>query len=95
MRYRKKPVVVEAYRVSEYDYDGFLMFNHFCNPPWWLEDATAERRVFVKGHMIYIETLENDMQVSINDYIVRGVDGELYPCRGSIFEQTYERVEDE
>ena len=45
--------------------------------------------------MIYIETLEGDMRVSINDYIVRGIDGELYPCKASIFEKTYERVENE
>ena len=95
MKYRKKPIVIEAYQVTEFDYDGFLMFSHFCNPPFWLEDAAAGKKVYVKGHMIYIETLEGDMRVSINDYIVRGVDGELYPCKASIFEKTYERVEDE
>ena len=95
MRFRKRPVVIEAYQITECDYDGFILFGHFCNPPWWLEDAVTERRVYIKGHMIYIETLEGEMRVSINDYVVRGVDGELYPCKASIFEKTYERVEDE
>ena len=95
MRYRKKPVVIEAYQVTEYDYDGFLMFGHFCNSPSWLTEAIQEGRVYIKGNMIYIETLEGDMRVSINDYIVRGVDGELYPCKASIFLRTYERVDDD
>ena len=94
MRYRKKPVVIDAYQVTEFDYDGFLMFSHFCNPPWWLDEATKERKICTKGQSIYVETLEGDMRISINDYIVRGVDGELYPCKASIFEKTYERVED-
>lgn len=95
MRYRKKPVVIEAYQVSEYDYDGFLMFNHFCNPPSWLIEASKAGRVYIKDSMIYLETLEGDMRVSINDYIVRGIDGELYPCKPSIFERTYERLDDD
>lgn len=40
-----------------------------------------------------IKTLEGDMNVSIGDYIIKGVKGEFYPCKPDIFEMTYEAVE--
>lgn len=42
---------------------------------------------------IVIRTLEGDMQVSVNDWIIRGVQGELYPCKPDIFAATYETLE--
>lgn len=39
-----------------------------------------------------ITTLEGDMNASVGDYIIRGVDGEFYPCREAIFNKTYERI---
>ena len=42
---------------------------------------------------LYIKTLEGIHHVSIGDYIIKGVKGELYPCKPDIFEQTYEVVE--
>ena len=42
---------------------------------------------------IVIETLEGDMTASIGDYIIKGVQGEFYPCKPDIFEATYEIVE--
>lgn len=39
-----------------------------------------------------IHTLEGDMNATIGDYIIRGVDGEFYPCKEAIFEKTYERL---
>lgn len=93
MRYRKKPITIEAYQVTELDYDGFIMFKCFCNTPEWLQQAIKEDKLFIRGNLIFLDTLEGHMRLSINDYIVRGVDGELYPCKASIFEKTYERVE--
>ena len=43
---------------------------------------------------LFIQTLEGRFHVSVGDYIIRGVKGELYPCKPDIFEQTYELVED-
>lgn len=93
MKFRKKPIVIDAYKVTEIDYDGFLMFGCFCNPPDWLSTATAKGQICTRGNMIYVETQTGDMRVTINDYIVCGADGELYPCKASIFERTHERVE--
>ena len=93
MKYRRKPLEVDVFKVSEYEYDSFLMFGHFSNRPWWLEDATAERKIYSKGRAIYIESLNIAMQVFNGDYIVHETDGDLYSCRPSIFEETYEKVE--
>jgi hypothetical protein len=49
-------------------------------------DATADE--------LTIKTLEGELHVSIGDWIIRGVNGELYPCKPDIFEKTYEPVED-
>jgi hypothetical protein len=45
------------------------------------------------GKDMIIKTLEGDMMVSEGDYIIRGIEGELYPCKASIFEKTYDLVE--
>lgn len=51
-----------------------------------LKDLTGKR--FGK-----LTVIEGDMHVSVGDYIIRGIDGELYPCKHDIFEKTYEAVE--
>ncbi len=44
---------------------------------------------------LYIETLEGNMRADVGDYIIKGVNGEFYPCKPDIFEKTYEPVEDD
>ena len=81
-RYRKKPIVIEAIQ-----WDG--------------EDATLNELGRFIGKTIHldicsqftIETLEGDMKASMFDYIVKGIQGEFYPCKPDIFEATYELVE--
>ena len=46
-----------------------------------------------KGTTLIIHTLEGDMEASINDYIIKGVNGEFYPCKPDIFDKTYERAQ--
>ena len=46
------------------------------------------------GNTLYIYTLEGKMLASQNDYIIKGIDGEYYPCKPYIFEQTYDLVEE-
>jgi len=91
MKYRKKPIVVEAFQMTEVAYfrrDGW---------PQWLHLATIKPReqpgAFYMGRtspMIF--TLEGSMRVEWGDYIIQGVQGELYPCKPDIFEATYEVV---
>lgn len=88
MRYRKKPVVIEAYQVSQPTDDNTRPI------PQWLLDAirAVNVRPFTDGHL-EIYTLEGVMRADIGDWIIRGVKGELYPCKPDIFEATYEAVE--
>lgn len=85
MRYRKKPVVIEAVQVRLH---GLPM-----ERPQWLVDAIGEGRVYWQGgddpHYT-IETLEGTMRANLLDYIILGVKGELYPCKPDIFDATYE-----
>ena len=90
MKYRKKPVVVEAWKftrgsvrvadswVRRYR-DDINLVSQYC------------------GAVLYIEikTLEGTMRAELGDYIIKGVQGELYPCKPDIFEATYELAEKE
>lgn len=81
-KYRKKPVVVDAWKIVPIDIDSII--------PRWLFHAMADHRVNEHEDGYSIQTLEGEMIASPGDYIIRGVQGELYPCKPDIFEATYE-----
>lgn len=91
MKYRKRPVVIEAYQWSV-NHDGH-------DWPQWLQDAyhkasEDEGAFFVRGSLLFgIRTLEGVHDVRDGDWIIQGVAGELYPCKPDIFAQTYEAAE--
>jgi len=76
MKYRKKPVVVEAMQFWINTPDGW--------PLGVYKDSTSPT-----GYMI--DTLEGSHQVTEGDFIITGVKGECYPCKPDIFELTYEK----
>lgn len=83
-KYRKKPVVIEAMRFSpdaneNHDLDVWL------GKTAWFDKENRQ-------YMIY--TLEGTITASVGDYIIKGVQGEFYPCKPDIFEQTYEAEDD-
>lgn len=82
--YRKKPVTIEAIQWT----DNISEILTFC------KDAEFEVRHGITGDWrnLYINTLEGRMKASQGDYIVKGVNGEFYPCKPDIFERTYEKV---
>lgn len=82
-QYRKKPVVIEAVRMSIY-----------MSMPEWLDKAFDSGVVrFVPGECaVKIETLEGTMTAQQGDWIIQGVQGEIYPCKHDIFEAGYEPV---
>lgn len=90
MRYRKKPVVIEAFQLNE---RGLVTED-------WFWDAVSENKVITHNFGKHydepawceIQTLEGVMVANIGDYIIRGVNGELYPCKEDIFRKTYEEV---
>jgi hypothetical protein len=81
--YRKKPVVIEARQFTPES--GADVWEWADSKP--MKDASGE----VIGLRIY--TLEGHMRADFGDYIIRGVQGEFYPCKPDIFEATYEPVE--
>jgi hypothetical protein len=81
MKFRKKPVVIEAAQ-----YDGT---NESIEQ---ILNMGGTREIRNRPEGLYIETLEGIMRANIGDWIIRGVKGELYPCKPDIFEATYEPV---
>jgi len=79
--YRKKPVVIEAIRLEN------------ISPREVADFIGASQLDYRNGSSIVISTLEGDMVASPGDWIIKGVKGELYPCKPDIFAATYEDVE--
>ena len=84
-KFRKKPVVIDPAVIDavQYVYDNFGEVKAFIN------EGTHKMKMTELGSPI-IETLKGDMVVNINDWVIRGVQGEYYPCKPDIFESTYE-----
>jgi len=85
-KFRKKPVVIEA--------EQFHGLGHEPYPPGicWCVEYPA---VTVGGSPhAHVHTIEGPLKASVGDWIIRGVKGELYPCKPDIFEATYEPVEE-
>ena len=94
--YRKKPVVIEAIQLNG-EYNSIVecvefVFNIGMDSSLIGEAATVRKVTEDKGFTI--PTLEGNMKASIGDYIIKGVNGEFYPCKPDIFEKTYEEVWD-
>ncbi len=83
-KFRKKPAEIEAIQVPA---EGGALSNEEIV---WLQQSTYVKSA--GGGAILIETLEGTMTASPGDWIIRGVQGELYPCKPDIFEATYEQV---
>jgi hypothetical protein len=93
MKYRKKPIVIEAMQLTE---ENYLEVYEWVNN-LWTGNKTVTGIVLKekKEHNgLPIKTLEGTMVASIGDYIIKGVKGEFYPCKPDIFEETYERVQE-
>lgn len=85
MKYRIKPVVIDAIQ--------FKVINGVGNHQEITNFVDKPLRIVEMGDSIIIPTLEGDMKCSLNDYVIKGVNGEFYPCKPDIFEKTYDRVE--
>ena len=86
-KYRKKPVVIDAILYSGYNGKG-LLFDEV--PEWFTNSIEDYSLVFDDSdEQLKVNTLEGEMIVSPGDYIIRGVKGEIYPCKPEIFEMTY------
>ena len=90
MKFRKKPVVIEAYRTRELLHAAA---NTWTDLPECIVKAYDAGNILFLPDTIEIKTLEGWHRADINDMIIKGVAGELYPCKPDIFDQTYDRVE--
>ena len=81
-KFRKKPVVIDA-----------VQFRMGEEPSELASDVVTGRIRYTEDGMALIDTLEGSMIARSGDWIIRGVKGELYPCKPDIFAATYERVE--
>lgn len=89
MKYRKKPVIIEAIQFED-NSDRIIEIHEFMGGDTIRVNYEDKDNPYLK-----IETLEGIMKASVRDYIIKGVNGEFYPCKPDIFEKTYERVIDE
>ena len=87
MKYRKKPVVIEAIQFFD-NIESIHSLSLFIKGQDMVIDYKDREKPVLK-----IETLEVTMEASEGDYIIKGVNGEFYPCKPDIFEKTYELVE--
>ena len=78
-KYRKKPVVIEALQFDGKNYEECL-------------NLSEDIFMFDGDNYLNITTLEGTMKCSVGDYIIKGINGEFYPCKPDIFEKTYEEV---
>lgn len=90
-KFRKKPVVIEAVRTR----DALLAASRdWMSMPPWLRDGYEQGLVLFVPEAALIQTAEGTMRADLDDWIIQGVKGELYPCKPDIFEATYDPVPD-
>lgn len=91
-KFRKKPIVIEA---VEYAGNGNLHSRYNGQIPNWMWTALEAGTLHSSNgnDPLIVETLEGPLTISPNDWIIKGITGELYPCKPDIFQATYEEVE--
>lgn len=97
MKYRKRPVVIEAIQwtgknlveITEFVEQIKIDFSSEVVSNKW-----DDYRDIVRENGLVIKTLEGDMNANVDDFIIKGIKGEFYPCKPDVFEKTYEFVED-
>lgn len=93
-KYVKKPVIIEAAQVPN-DFEEACLIQQ-----WMIDNGNKDVELVMtndKDTSVYliITTLEGKMQAKPGDWVIKGVQGEFYPCKPDIFEQTYEEVKSE
>ena len=100
MKYRKKPIIVEAFQMTKerrQDNSEWPAWLHEA----WQKEYPSEGALWPKDYptsdgkdRLCVGTKEGVYLVSWNDWIIQGIQGELYPCKPDIFKETYEPVEE-
>ena len=108
MKFRKKPIVIEAFQLQQDFFTPFIKNKEEKFKPklekdgsvscleTYIEHVFADLYIAVKKdtETLFVKTIEGDMRASLGDWIIKGVNGEFYFCKPDIFEKTYEQVEE-
>lgn len=92
MKFRKKAVTIEAMKFTGTE-ESVREIEAWADPSM-RKFISYQKLTDMPGCRLLIETLEGRMAASPGDWIIRGVNGEFYPCKPDIFAKTYERVEE-
>jgi len=90
-KYRKKPIVIDAEQYTgnnAYDLLYWIGQNHDFN-----KDGLSKLAFLNENGEFIIKTLEGYHKADVEDFIIKGIAGEFYPCKPDIFQKTYELVE--
>lgn len=95
LKFRKKPVVIEAFQMTQERRMDNIDWPEWVNQAWNKREGEPGALFRKDGDaalpdLLCIQTLEGIHLISWGDWIIRGVKGELYPCKPDIFEATYE-----
>lgn len=88
MKYRKKPIVIDAWSIS----DLVLDWTRLRTMPPHIQQALTNGLLKFGSGGLFVQTLEGGMFGRPEDMLIMGVAGEFYPCKPDIFEATYERA---
>ena len=92
MKYRKKPVVIEAITFEEFVEYGKNNGGNIVNGMPWSFNYNGHPVTHENDECYLIPTLEGTLNLTPQDMLITGVNGEIYPCKIDIFEKTYELV---
>lgn len=97
-KYRKKPVVIEAFQMTEERRKDNADWPNWLNLAWnkdFDEIGAVSCEDYPESNgtdRLVVRTLEGPLSIAWDDYIIQGVQGELYPCKPAIFKQTYDKL---
>ena len=96
-KYRKKPIVIEAFQMTKERRQNNIDWPHWLNEAWQkerLDEGSISPVNYPDSDgkdKLEIITLEGNLLIEWDDYIIQGVKGEIYPCKPDIFEATYDK----
>ncbi len=102
-RYRKKPVVIEAFQMTKERRWDNRDWPEWLNKAWnmepgegavWVDADAPVREGCESSDWLVCGTLQGGHRISPRDWIIKGEKGEIYPCKPSVFAMTYEEVTD-
>lgn len=91
MKVMRRPVIVDAIRVPNKILQSKEYFRWSQHQPEWYHGYD----IWLREEGLVLPTIDGDMLCRWGDWIIRGQDGELYPCKNEIFNKIYMRIEDE